>query len=426
MVKEESGLSGLCQARKVINLDSVRGYNTTMDDRMNIKTSGLKCDRTGWNTVRLGDTCIIKARIGWQGLKKSEYLSSGNYSLVSGTDFDNGFINWDSCSYVTEWRYNQDKNIQLRNGDVLITKDGTIGKVAFVQDMPSPTTLNSGVFVIRPKDKTLHPSFLQLIFKSRFFTDFLDKITAGSTIVHLYQKDIVDFEFPLPKSIEQLRIAQSIANIDQNLIVINRLLAKYESIKKATVNLLLKPKDDWKLIKLGDIGNVAMCKRILKSQTSVFGEVPFYKIGTFGKNPDAFISRVLFEDYKQRFSYPQVGDVLLSAAGTIGRTVVFNGEDAYFQDSNIVWIVNDERIVSNKYLNVIYSQLEWQTENGGTVSRLYNANIPNTTITIPHLEEQKRIVASLESVDSAIIMLKEQLNKSQNLKQSMLQYFFSD
>ena len=103
---------------------------------------------------------------------------------------------------------------------------------------------------------------------------------------------------------------------------------------------------------------------------------------------------------------------------------MFNGDDAYFQDSNIVWIVNNERIVSNKYLNVIYSQLEWQTENGGTVSRLYNANILNTAITIPHLEEQKRIVASLDSIDNTITTLKEQLEKSQNLKQSMLLYFF--
>ncbi len=146
-------------------------------------------DRSGWKRVRLGDVCTIKARIGWQGLKKSEYLDSGNYCLVSGTDFRNGFVNWNTCSFVSKWRYNQDTNIQLKNGDVLITKDGTIGKVAYVHGMVCPTTLNSGIFVIRPTATKLHPAFLQLIFKSRFFTDFLDRITAGSTIVHLYQKD---------------------------------------------------------------------------------------------------------------------------------------------------------------------------------------------------------------------------------------------
>ena len=325
---------------------------------------------------------------------------------------------------MSEWRYNQDRNIQLRNGDVLITKDGTIGKVAYVQGMTCPTTLNSGVFVIRPANDELQSSFLQLIFKSRFFLEFLDRITAGSTIVHLYQKDIVEFDFPIPEIAEQCRIARNIEMIDGHLAKIKHLITKYEAVKKATVKLLLKPKDSWQQIRLGDIGEVSMCKRILKCQTSATGDVPFYKIGTFGKQPDAYISRSLFGDFKKRFSYPKVGDVLLSAAGTIGRTVVFTGEDAYFQDSNIVWIANDEKIVSNRFLNVIYSQIDWQTENGGTVSRLYNANIRDAVISIPGLNEQKRIVETLDTIDNTIKGLKAQLQKAQAIKQGMMAYFF--
>ena len=381
-------------------------------------------DRSGWKRVRLGDVCSIKARIGWQGLKKSEYLNFGDYCLVSGTDFDNGFINWETCSYVNEWRYNQDANIQLQNGDVLVTKDGTIGKVAFVKGMVRPTTLNSGVFVIRPINGELLPTFLQLVFKSHYFSDFLDRITAGSTIVHLYQKDIVDFDFPIPDVDTQLQIVKSISAIDDSIEVQQFRAAKYEAIKKATVNLLLKPKADWRQVSLGDIGDVLMCKRILKNQTTEAGDVPFYKIGTFGKTPDSFITRAVFEDFKTRFSYPQKGDVLLSAAGTIGRTVVFNGEDAYFQDSNIVWIDNDERIVTNRFLHVLYDQLDWQTENGGTVSRLYNANIRNTKIVIPPLTEQKRIVTILDSIDSTINGFKSQLSKAQGIKKGMMTYFF--
>ena len=222
----------------------------------------------------------------------------------------------------------------------------------------------------------------------------------------------------------QNKIATVIASCDDYITAIQSLITKYEAIKKATVNLLLAPREDWRQIRLGDIGEVSMCKRILKSQTSATGDVPFFKIGTFGKQPDAFISRTLFEDFKRRFSYPKVGNVLLSAAGTIGRTVVFNGENAYFQDSNIVWIANDESIISNPFLNVIYSQINWQTENGGTVSRLYNANIQNTIVSIPNLDEQKRIVKILDSIDDTIIGLKAQLAKSQDIKQGMMSYFF--
>ncbi|HDL5529768.1 TPA: restriction endonuclease subunit S, partial [Mannheimia haemolytica] len=88
----------------------------------------------------------------------------------------------------------------------------------------------------------------------------------------------------------------------------------------------------WK--SLGEIGEARMCKRILKEQTSNVGDIPFYKIGTFGKKPNAYISRELFEDYKQKYSYPRKGNILISASGTIGRTVIFDGEDSYFQDSN--------------------------------------------------------------------------------------------
>ena len=233
-----------------------------------------------------------------------------------------------------------------------------------------------------------------------------------------------NLEIAIPSRKEQDKISDTLLSCEKHITAIQDLITKYEAVKKATVKLLLKPKDGWHQIRLGDIGEVSMCKRILKGQTSATGDVPFYKIGTFGKQPDAYISRPLFEDFKKRFSYPKVGDVLLSAAGTIGRTIVFTGEDAYFQDSNIVWISNDETIVSNRFLNVIYSQLDWQTENGGTVSRLYNANIRDTVISIPDMNEQEQIVTILDSIDTTLKSLKVQLEKSQAIKQGMMAYFF--
>jgi type I restriction enzyme, S subunit len=395
-----------------------------MNNSSSTSSSLAPLDRSSWKRVRLGEICSIKARIGWQGLTTSEYLDSGEYCLVSGTDFEDGFVNWKSCSFVSEWRYKQDPNIQLRNGDVLISKDGTIGKVAYVWGMKHPTTLNSGVFVIRPKTSDLLPSYLQLIFKSQIFTDFLAQITAGSTIVHLYQKDIVSFSFPLPPLPVQRRIALSLSAVDGHLASLGELVSKYEAIKKSTVSLLLQPKPSWQKVRLGEVGRIAMCKRILKSQTSESGDVPFFKIGTFGKAPDAFISRELFEDFKRRFSFPKKGDVLLSAAGTIGRTVVFNGEDAYFQDSNIVWIENDEKVVTNKFLHLLYGQVEWQTENGGTVSRLYNANIENTVVSVPPLSEQRRIVTALSSLDGVLSSLAAEREKLASLKRGLLRHFF--
>lgn len=209
----------------------------------NYKQSELGLIPEDWEVKNINKECTIKARIGWQGLKSTEYLDSGDYILVTGTDFDSGFINWNSCSYVTKWRFDQDKNIQIKQGDVLITKDGTIGKVAFLNEIPMQGTLNSGVFVIRPKNPDKMDSvFLSLIFKSFWFDAFLEQITSGSTIVHLYQKDFVKFNFPLPSKEEQTAIANVLSSMDKEIETLNTKLEKYRNLKTAMMQQLLTGK----------------------------------------------------------------------------------------------------------------------------------------------------------------------------------------
>lgn len=193
-----------------------------------------------WVKKRLGDTAIIKARIGWQGLTTSEYLDSGNYYLVTGTDFENGFIDWDNCHYVDESRYLQDRHIQLKQSDILVTKDGTIGKVAFVDGLQKPATLNSGVFVVRPINGAFEPEFFYHLLHSEMFSKFLDQLSAGSTINHLYQKDFVDFEYLTPESLsEQKNIAATLTAMDKEKSAINLMLKKTREIKQGMMQELL-------------------------------------------------------------------------------------------------------------------------------------------------------------------------------------------
>jgi type I restriction enzyme S subunit len=152
---------------------------------------------------------------------------------------------------------------------------------------------------------------------------------------------------------------------------------------------------EWKA--LGEVGEVRMCKRILKNQTSHEGEIPFYKIGTFGKEPDAYIPQKLFEEFKAKYNFPKLGEVLISASGTIGRTVIFDGRDAYFQDSNIVWVENNESRVLNKYLFYFYQIAKWGVAEGGTIQRLYNENLRKLQIPIPPLNIQAEIVRILDA-----------------------------
>ena len=174
---------------------------------------------------------------------------------------------------------------------------------------------------------------------------------------------------------------------------------------------------------LGDIGKVSMCKRIMKAETSSQGEVPFFKIGTFGKEPDAYITREKFEEYCEKYSFPKKGDVLISAAGTIGRTVIYDGKPAYYQDSNIVWLDNDESKVLNKYLYYYYQLQPWAVSTGGTIARLYNDNISKAKIAVPPLDEQRRIVSILDRFDTLCNNLTSGLPAEIAARQKQYEYY---
>ena len=187
-----------------------------------------------WKNINLSKESKIKARIGWQGLTTNEYLDSGYAYLVTGTDFVNGKIDWDNCHYVAKDRFDQDKNIQIKNDDILITKDGSLGKTALVKGLNKPATLNSGVFVIRPIQDSYDPTFVYYILSSFVFKDFLDHLSAGSTIIHLYQKDINKFRFAIPPTIEeQIAIAAILSDMDNEIEALEQKLDKTRRSSKA-------------------------------------------------------------------------------------------------------------------------------------------------------------------------------------------------
>jgi type I restriction enzyme S subunit len=178
---------------------------------------------------------------------------------------------------------------------------------------------------------------------------------------------------------------------------------------------------EWKEKTLGDVAEIRMCKRIFAEQTTPSGDIPFFKIGTFGKEPDAYISRSLYTEFRDRYPFPRKGDILLSAAGTLGRTVVYDGKPAYFQDSNIVWLEIDDREICNEYLYHCYQVMVWASPEGSTISRLYNGIIRATEITLPPLPEQRAIAAALSDADAYIAALEKLIAKKRAINQGAMQ-----
>lgn len=179
-----------------------------------------------------------------------------------------------------------------------------------------------------------------------------------------------------------------------------------------------------KKYKLGEIGEIRMCKRILKSETNPYFGIPFYKIGTFGKIADAFIDPLLYKHYKKSYSFPRKGDVLISAAGTIGKSVIYNGEDAYFQDSNIVWIEHDQSIVLNEFLYYLLNSIQWIPSKGSTIFRLYNDDIRNKEVFIPSIKEQRGIVSVLSSIDRKIELNRTINQNLEAMAKQLYDYWF--
>ena len=184
---------------------------------------------------------------------------------------------------------------------------------------------------------------------------------------------------------------------------------------------------EWEVRKLGELIKVNMCKRIFSNQTASIGEVPFYKIGTLGDKADSYISRELFEEYKDKYNYPRKGEILITCSGTVGKTVIYDGRDSYYQDSNIVWLNNDNKIICNSIIKIIISRIDWNRKlNSTTITRLYNDDIRSLIIEFPtEKEEQQKIGDFFMLLDKRIEQQEQKIALLKDYKKAMMQKIFS-
>ena len=375
---------------------------------MNIRQAQLP---KGWEVKKLGDVCELYQP---KTISSKEMDDDGNYPVFGA----NGIIG----KYD---KYNHEEP------QLLITCRGaTCGSI----NISEPKSwINGNAMVVRPKDNSLSLKFIEYLFLGGID---ISKTITGAAQPQITRQSLSPVLISFPKSLpEQQRIvaildeafaaiAKAKVNAEQNLKNAKELFESYLQ------GVFENKGDDWEEKTLGDIGKPSMCKRILKNQTSSTGDVPFYKIGTFGKTPNAYISQEIYDEFRAKYSFPKKGDVLISASGTIGRRVRYDGEPAFFQDSNIVWIDNDESQVLNDYLYVFYEFCDWQPSKGATIARLYNSNLTSIKIVFPKsLEEQKNILKKINLLSLETKKLEaiyqQKINDLEELKKSILQKAFS-
>ena len=324
----------------------------------------------------------------------------------------------------------------LCNGDLIIEKSGgtkthSVGYVNIFEGEDNKYVCNNFILPIRPNRDLVNPKYLfwQLhgMYEAGRFSDCFNKTTG---IQNLQKKTYFSKEINVPSLPDQQKIATHLDSIQSAIDNKKQQLAQLDELVKSKFVEMFgeNPVESgkWKVETLGGIGKISMCKRVLREQTTPEGDIPFYKIGTFGKQADAYISRELFENFKSKYAYPKKGSILISASGTIGRSVVFDGEPAYFQDSNIVWIDNDESKVLNGFLLYWYGTSPWKVTQGGTISRLYNSNITEANVIIPPLEIQNEFITFVQKIDTAKSIIKTQLADLQELLDSKMDEYFGE
>ena len=321
-----------------------------------------------------------------------------------------------------------DEALSYDRDAVGIGRKGTIDKPYLLK---APFWTVDTLFYAIPKSdidlEFAHCSFLNVDWKSK------DESTG---LPSLSKEAINETIVLVPSFNEQSRLGDLFNNLDNLITLHQRKYDKFVQLKKSMLDKMFpKPgerfpeirfagfTDPWEQRKLGELGSVAMCKRIFKEQTTEQGDVPFYKIGTFGGTPDAFISRELFDEYQRLYQFPKVGDILISAAGTIGRTIVYQGDPAYYQDSNIVWLQHDERL-DNGFLLQFLNGKSWSSLEGSTLKRLYNKDLLDAEIAIPSPDEQHQIGSTFARLDDIITLHQRKLELLRNTKKSLLDRMF--
>lgn len=399
--------------------------------------------RNEWEIYRIGD--IGKLINGLNGKNRSDF-GTGSPFITYKQVFDSSKIDFSECGRV---RIHKDENQNtIEYGDILFTTSSEtpeeVGFSSVVLDEPKePTYLNSFCFAIRThKDFQIRPDFSRFLFHSTLYRKSVVRIAQGSTRYNISKSTFQEIKIPLPSLPEQQKIAACLSSLDELITAEGQKLELLNEHKKGLLQNLFPQEGEkvprlrfkefekdgeWVEKRLGDIGEPLMCKRIFKEETTPNSEngVPFYKIGTFGKEADSYISKELFEEYKRKYAYPKVGDVLISASGTIGRLVIFDGEPAYFQDSNIIWLGHNEENVLNKFLFYCYINLKWETSDGGVISRLYNSDFKRMKIWFPYNKyEQQKIASALSSLDELIQAQAQRIEALQAHKKGLLQGLF--
>lgn len=400
-----------------------------------------------WDLKPLKKISSMNGRIGWQGLTQSEFTQNPNEPfLITGINFKDGVIRWDEVYHIPEKRYDEDKNIQLKKNDILMTKDGTIGKLLFVDEIPYPkkASLNSHLLVFRPITKQYTPKFLFYQFQSNIFLEHIEQNKSGSTFFAISQKAVGEYKAYLPEITEQEKIAEVLSDTDNLINKLETLIEKKKNIKKGAMQELLTGKrrlegfnGEWQEVKFD-----SLCKSFTKQTgfdysayikpklvtTFRTGVIPFiqnkdFKAKKINFDTDYYIPEHIANNYVDILLDEKC--LLISISGSIGNVAIFSnlkkafvggavGVAKFKNKDNLEWIMY--YLLSNQAKKKFFKDTKSGAHHNLTVEGIRDMIIP-----LPASGEQTAITKILSDIDLEIEILEKKLDKYIKLKQGMMQ-----
>jgi len=400
-----------------------------------------------WEVCRLGDYAYIKARIGWRGLSASEYTQEGPL-LIAGNHIEGIKILWDKCDHISLFRYDESPEIKLQNGDVIISKDGTIGRLGFIDNIPQEATIGGTMMLIRPDDKWFYSKYVYYYFQGEYFQNIIKEKISGSSVPHIFQRDIVNLKVPIVPIPEQKKIAEILSTVDEAIEKSNEIIKKTKELKKGLMQELLTRGIGHKKFKKTEIGEIPVDWGIAtldELSDEIYRYPTYYNIkyleegipevrgelikpnGTL----DSDLSKYRFISSETAARFPRTrlkeGDFILSVRGTMGKVAIvpklLNGANI---TANLIRISPNRHKILPLFLHQILIGEQFQealniASSSTTIKTIKAPELKKLRFVVPTLNEQKEIAEILSSVDEEIE--KEEANKEQleNLKKGLMQ-----
>jgi type I restriction enzyme S subunit len=403
-------------------------------------------EQESWAEQRLIDTADRSRKWSFIGgpfgsnLKSSDYVSNG-VRIIQLQNIGDGEFHDTYRIFTSEEKADELLSNNIYPGEIIISKMGDpVGRACLIPEWHDRYVMCSDGIRLVVDENEHHKYFIYSLINSPFFRSLVEKTATGSTRKRIGLDELRELPMRLPKKSEQQKIADCLSSLDELIAAQVRKVEALKTHKKGLLQQLFPREGEtqprlrfheflgargWIQKIIGDVSEVRMCKRIFAEETNPTTGVPFYKIGTLGGIPDAFISNDQFEEYKAKYSFPKKGEVLITCSGTVGKCLPYDGKAAYFQDSNIVWLDNPKGGVSNDFLLMLLSNVNWSRLNSTTITRIYGPDLRGLAINFPNdYKEQQRIADCFTALDTLITAATQELDTLKIHKKGLMQQLF--